>query len=326
MSLFVYAAIAFIIVQFVKHFIKHNREESQRSSNRFNWSESYSLRLRSVLKTCEGFSDDDIIDSAVGFYLFSYDSTAREFIFIENDGVIHWLPYNDLIEYKVREGNDYRIMIDLKTSFSGKPYISIECFDREKLLKKMPQLQYKLDEIDKLYELEREKIEEIEYILSEIIEEDNRGIADTPPPYKEEEIKKEPETVKVEISPIPVILADVVTAVKEVKEEAVTFIEKEIPIEIVEEAPAVYEIIPEREEIVPEPFPAVEEPASIPEPEVKEEAPVADGNVEVSLSEIEEYSRGKFLEYEVQSAVSDAKMRGKKYIYLTNEQLEKLKS
>ena len=56
------------------------------------------------------------------------------------------------------------------------------------------------------------------------------------------------------------------------------------------------------------------------------EIPVIEGEIQISLSEIEEYSRGKFLEYEVRSAVSDAKMKGLKYISLSKEQLDRLKS
>ncbi|GAB6123027.1 hypothetical protein [Dysgonomonas termitidis] len=324
MSIFGYAILIFIIIRFVNHFIKQSRDQKQTSSSGFNWSDSYSLRLRSVLKTCEEFNDDEIIDSAVGFYLFSYDNTAREFIFIEDDDVIHRLSYSNLIEYKVRENKDYKIMIDLKASFSGKPYISLACFDREKLLRKMPQLQYKLYEIDNLYELERNKIDEIEDILSGIIEE-NKMLTGTPPPYKKEVIVKEPNVIKIEIPPVTANVADIVTAIKEEKEDAVTFLEERPVIEPAEENSGVSEIVAETKVEQPGPVPEKEEATDI-EPEVEEEVPVIDGNIQISLAEIEEYSRGKFLEYEVRSAVSDAKMKGQKYICLSKEQLEKLKS
>lgn len=320
MSIFGYAILIFILIRLVNHFMKQSREQNQNSSNGFNWSDSYSQRLRSVLKTCEGFNGDEIIDSAVGFYLFSYDSAAKEFIFIEDDDVIHRLSYRDLIDYKVRESKNYRIIIDLKTSLSGKPYISLVCFEREKLLRKMPQLQYKTHEIDKLYELERDKIDEIEDFLSGIIEE-NKAVSDTPPAYKEEEIVKETGVIKIEIPPVPANVADIVTAIKEEKEEIATFLDEEPVIEAVEEIPDVYGTISAEEQSEP----LLEEEESI-QAEVEEETPAIDGEIKISLSEIEEYSRGKFLEYEVQSAVSDAKMKGQKYIYLSKEQLEKLKS
>lgn len=320
MSIFGYAILIFILIRLVNHFMKQSREQNQNSSNGFNWSDSYSQRLRSVLKTCEGFNGYEIIDSAVGFYLFSYDSAAKEFIFIEDDDVIHRLSYRDLIDYKVRESKNYRIIIDLKTSLSGKPYISLVCFEREKLLRKMPQLQYKTHEIDKLYELERDKIDEIEDFLSGIIEE-NKAVSDTPPAYKEEEIVKETGVIKIEIPPVPANVADIVTAIKEEKEEIATFLDEEPVIEAVEEIPDVYETTSAEEQSEP----LLEEEESI-QAEVEEETPAIDGEIKISLSEIEEYSRGKFLEYEVQSAVSDAKMKGQKYIYLSKEQLEKLKS
>lgn len=323
MSIFGYAILIFIIIRLVNHFMKQSREQSQTSSSGFNWADSYSQRLRSVLKTCEGFDDDEIIDSAVGFYLFSYDSVAKEFIFIEEDDVIHRLSYRDLIDYKVRESKDYRIIIDLKTSFSGKPYISLVCFEREKLLRKMPQLQYKMHEIDNLYELERDKIDEIEDVLSGIIEE-NKAVADTPPPpYKEEQIVKT-EVIKVEIPPVSGNVADIVTAIKEEKEEAIAFLDGEQEIEAVEEISDVYEVAPEAEE-QSEPLIVEERPIEA-APEMGEETPAIEGEMQISLSEIEEYSRGKFLEYEVRSAVSDAKMKGLRYISLSKEQLERLKS
>jgi hypothetical protein len=320
MSILSYAILTFILIRFVNHFIKQSREQNQTSTSRFNWSDSYSQRLRSVLKTCEGFDDNEIIDSAVGFYLFSYESTAREFIFIEEDGVIHRLPYNNLIEYEVREDKDSKIIIDLKTSFSGKPHISLVCFEREKLLRKMPQLQYRLHEIDNLYELERDKIDEIEDILSEIIEE-NKVVAYTPPSYKKEEIVKETEVIKIEIPPVSANVADIVTAIKDEEEETVTFLEEKPFIEPAD----VYEIVPETEVEQPELLSVKEESVDV-EPEVEEKKPVIDGEIQISLLEIEEYSHGKFLEYEVRSAVSDAKMKGQKYIYLSKKQLEKLKS
>lgn len=322
MSIFGYAILIFIIIRLVNHFIKQSREQSQTPSSGFNWADSYSQRLRSILKTCEGFDEDEIIDSAVGFYLFSYDSAAKEFIFIEEDDVIHRLSYRDLIDYKVRENKDYRIIIDLKTSFSGKPYISLVCFEREKLLRKMPQLQYKMHEIDNLYELERDKIDEIEDVLSGIIEE-NKAVADTPPPYKEEQIVKT-EVIKVEIPPVPGNVADIVAAIKEEKEEAIAFLDEEPAIEAVREIPDVYEVAPEAEE-QSEPLIVEERPIEA-APEMGEETPVIEGEIQIPLSEIEEYSRGKFLEYEVRSAVSDAKMKGLKYISLSKEQLERLKS
>ncbi|WP_419034137.1 hypothetical protein [Dysgonomonas gadei] len=322
MSIFGYAILIFIIIRLVNHFIKQSREQSQTSSNGFNWSDSYSQRLRSILKTCEGFDEDEIIDSAVGFYLFSYDSAAKEFIFIEEDDVIHRLSYRDLIDYKVRESKDYRIMIDLKTSFSRKPYISLVCFEREKLLRKMPQLQYKMPEIDNLYELERDKIDEIEDVLSGIIEE-NKAVADTSPPYKEEEIVQA-EVIKIEIPPVTENVADIVTAIKEEKEEAIAFLDKGPAIETVREISDVYEAAPETEEQSESLL--VEEKPIETDPEMEAEIPVIEGEIQISLSEIEEYSRGKFLEYEVRSAVSDAKMKGLKYISLSKEQLDRLKS
>ncbi|MDR1882469.1 MAG: hypothetical protein LBR26_06765 [Prevotella sp.] len=321
MSIFGYLILIFIVYRVVSKFIKQDGEQGSNGSNGsngFKWADFYSQRLRSVLNTCQGFDNDGIIDSAAGFYLFSYDSTAREFVFIEDDEVIHRFSYRDLIEYKVRETKDHKIIIDLETSFPDKAYISIECFEKEKLLKKMPQLQYRLHEIDGLHELERDKADRIEDILAEITEE-NKEAPDVllPPPYKD---YGNVEVIKPAIPALPAV-ENIITAVREKKEGAP--VENEKQVEVMQETCEAPEAIPETIREMPE---AVSEEKPMKIHESGKEKPLANGKIPVSLSEIEDYSRGKFIEYEVRSAVGDAKMKGQKYIYLTNEQLDRLKS
>ncbi|WP_029903112.1 hypothetical protein [Prevotella sp. 10(H)] len=330
MSIFGYFIVIFIIIKLASYFIKQSQKETTSSTPHNDWESSYSQRLRSILKSCEGFDEDEIIDSAVGFYLFSYDNDRKEFIFIEDKGTIHWLSYKNLLEYRVRENKDYKINIDLKTTAPDQPYLSIECFNKDKLLMKMPQLQYRQNDVDSLYELERDKVDDIEDILQTILEEGKEiSINDVPvpPPYiqKEEEVKVEeyePETTSTTIN-----IMDVITSVQDTKNEISEDIQEEVI--IIEHETEIPEIIEENTSAdIPEYISEPIQPIEILNNTPIEKKPVkdADGKIEVSLSEIEDYSRGKFLEYEVQSAVSDAKMRGKKVIYLTDEQLEKLKS
>ncbi len=110
---------------------------------------------------------------------------------------------------------------------------------------------------------------------------------------------------------IPPNLLDIMASVKADKE---TVTEDVIP-EHDEEYPVTEEVIIEPETEIYKPLEEQSEVGEKPD----------DGLVKISLSDVEYYSYGKFLDSDVQSAVGDAKMRGKKEIFITKEQLEKLK-
>lgn len=315
MSIFTILVIIFIIVPIIKSIFKYFNEQKPHSTG-YNWKKLYSSRLRSILSSYNNFQDEEIIDSAIGFYLFSYNDDTKEFIFIqeENVAVINLFNYKQLISYNIRNTRDYGIFIDLKTTVPNKTHISIECFNRETALKKIPYLVSSPSEFDNLYRIEQKKVEDIEYILRDIL--DERNNSEQPPVYQEEIVS----TVSSPIIPLPLESEIQTTEVKE--EPAATEIEEYSDFE---------ELIPE-EEVLEEHFQdeiPIPEESSVDQPADEEKTPVIEENnskVLVPLSDIDEYSRGKFLDWEVQSAVGDAKVKGRRFIYLSPEQLEKLKS
>ncbi|MFV0328616.1 MAG: hypothetical protein ACK5KL_02145 [Dysgonomonas sp.] len=313
MSIFTILVIIFIIVPIIKSIFKHFNEQKPHATG-YNWGKLYSARLRSILSSYNNFRDEEIIDSAIGFYLFSYNDDTNEFIFIQEEdiAIINHFTYMQLISYNIRNTRDYNIIIDLKTTVPNKTHISIECFNREIALKKIPYLTSSPSEFDNLYQIEKEKVEEVEYILQEILE--KRSNTEQPPVYKEE--------VPIYTIPIPV---DNEVQVIDVKEEI-------IPTEIEEDVPVLGELVTEEEEVLDE-TPYYEtsqlEELVTNQSDKEEKIPVTEessGEIEVSLTDIDDYSRGKFLDWEILSAVGDAKIKGQKSIYLSAEQLEKLKS
>ncbi|NDV93904.1 hypothetical protein D0T84_03090 [Dysgonomonas sp. 521] len=321
MSFFTVLFVIFIVISVVRSLLKHLNEQKPQQTSRFNWENYHSSRLRSILSTYNNFQDEEIIDSAVGFYLFSYNDETGEFIFIQEDGikVIHHIKYQQLTSYNIRYTRDYNIFIDFKTSVPNKSYVSIECFNREIVLKKVPYLSSNLTEMENLYRLEKEKVDEIGSIFEQIL--DEYKDTETPPVYQE--VVKE---IPLPIVPLP---QEEETEIIEVNEEIRS-------VETEEYTPDYEELIPETaevpiedipDEILPD-TPTVEEQENfIQEEETTVFIPeISNDKIQVSLSDIDEYSRGKFLDWEVQSAVGDAKVKGQKFIYLSAEQLEKLKS
>jgi len=323
MSLFTVLVIIFIVGSIVRSFLKHVNEQKPQSSG-FNWNNYHSSRLRSILSTYNSFEDEDIIDSAVGFYLFSYNDDTREFIFIQEDGikVINHFRYEQLVSYNIRNTRDYGIFIDFKTNVANKSYVSIECFNRETAIKKIPYLSSNTAEVDNLYRLEQEKVEEIGDILQEIVEGNKEKVL--PPPYQEEIAITPPPLI------IPLPLEDEIQVI-EIEEEPVPIVIEEHTSFFDKSEPETYEIQQEEvdEEFAPYTLPEPDEQPEIhieEEESVFSEIEVDNEMIEVLLSDIDEYSRGKFIDWEVQSAVGDAKMKGEKCIYLNAEQVEKLKS
>jgi hypothetical protein len=323
MSTFTILVIIFIVAPIVKKLLKHIKEQKLQSSGFSR--EDHSSGLRSMLNAYDSFRDEDFIDSAVGAYLFSYNDDSREFIFIQENGpeAVHHIKYQQLVSCDIRNTRDYGIFLDFKTTVPDEIYVSIRCFNREIALAKMPYLSSNLVELDNLYRLEQEKAEEIGEILQDIL--DENGNAKLPPSCKEE--------ILANTTPPPVIPLPVEDEIE------ITDVEEEpAPIEMKEYIPDFEEPIPERGELPGEGMPGEFMPDTPSElgkqPEIlirKEETTLLqpetnDGKIQVSLSDIEEYSRGKFLDWEVQSAVGDAKVKGRKFIYMNPEQFEQLKS
>lgn len=324
MSFFTVLFVIFIVISIVRSLLKHLNEQKpqQAAGSGFNWKSYHSSRLRSILSTYNNFQDEEIIDSAVGFYLFSYNDDTGEFIFIQEDGikVIHHFKYEQLTSYNIRNTRDHGIFIDFKTSVPNKTYISIECFNREAVLKKIPYLSSNPTEVDNLYRLEQEKVDEIGSIFEQIL--DEYKAPETPPVYQE--VVKE--------APLPIVPLP-----QEEETEVIEINEEVTPVETEEYTPDYEELIPEteklliediQEEILPDaPTQEEEQESFIQEGETIISIPeINNDKIQVSLSDIDAYSRGKFLDWEVQSAVGDAKVKGQKFIYLSSEQLEKLKS
>lgn len=324
MSTFTILVIIFIAVSIFRSISKYIKEQKPQSSG-FNWGNYHSSRLRSILNTYNNFQDEDIIDSAVGFYLFSYNDDTREFIFIQEEGskVIHHFKYSQLVSYNIRNTRDYGIFLDFKTTISNKTYISIECFNRESAIKKIPHLATNTTEIDNLYRLEQEKVEEIGDILQDILDENNETVL--PPPYQDEiddkthsspviilPIEEEIKTLDIKAEPVPIGIEESTPPLDDLGLEEefqeVEEIQEQYTPDIITEAEEQQEVyISEEESVIPE-------------------INVDNSMIQVSLSDIDEYSRGKFLDWEIQSAIGDAKVKGQKYIYLNSEQLEKVKS
>ncbi len=337
MGTFFYLVIISIIVFKVVQYLNKKKGEQD------EWASSQNSPVQPqpqpVKKTSfYDFKDDEeekeVIESPYGFYSFTVDWNKKEFSIIQDKGEKINIVFFNLKGYEVKTKNNAVITLELRTYLPGKPFISIECFSKIKVLPQLPEWQRRPLELNKVYDQELEQVDEIDDILSEIMDENGTPTSATPPPYKSEKIET-PVTV-----PVVPNIQDIVESVSDKKEEIKTKIKTEeipiieIPAVIVEE---VKEEIPEMkiEPLQPQEI-KIEDPfeATPPYEEIKIEPrpvePVSHNEdtgdkVRVSLSDVEYYSYGKFLDSEVQSAVGDAKMRGKKEIFITKEQLEKLK-
>ncbi|MDH6307279.1 hypothetical protein M2451_000428 [Dysgonomonas sp. PFB1-18] len=339
MGTFFYLIIISIIVfRVVKYLNKNKGEQDEWASSR---NRPVQPQPQPVKKTSfYDFKDDDgdkeVIESPYGFYTFMVDWDKKEFSIVQDKGEKINVVFFNLKGYEVKTRNDAVITLELKTYLPGKSFISIECFSKIKVLPQLPEWQRRPLELNKVYDQELAQVDEIDDILSDIMDENGVQSTTTPPPYKQEKKIQEKKETPVAVPVVPNIL-DIVESIPEKKEEIEIKTEpEEIPIveipaviieEVKEEIP---EIKSERQEIkIEDPF-----ESTPPYEEIKIEGrpvePVPDSEdagdkVRVSLSDVEYYSYGKFLDSEVQSAVGDAKMRGKKEIFITKEQLEKLK-
>lgn len=309
-----YIVLIILFIRFVIHWMKQNKEKGKIEK----FGENNDSDLGHILDRYADFSKDEIIESSVGFYLFCIDRKSKDFIFITQNETVYRLSYDNLKTYSIEEVSDDIVNLRLNTTFTQKPIILIECFNRMKALTKMPSFRQNITALDDLYDLEISKISRLDEVLNEIVIARN-GISDqpTPPPY----IKHE----KTEVPPVITIVNEKKLPVESKPKVNKPHIHQEEIIEV----PETIEIIEEID------VPSVEVnyiPMNAPEeiPEIKKEQTASSvedvpGKVRISLEEIEEYSRGKFLDSDIQSIFSDARMRGKKDIYITEEQLENLK-
>ncbi len=301
-----YIILIIIIIRFVNHFMKQSKEKS--GIEKFG--ETNGSDLEYILNRYGDFSSDEIIESSVGFYLFSIDRKNKDFIFITEEETVYRLSYDNLRKYSIEEVSDDIITIKLNTTFTQKPIISIECFNRIKALSKLPSFRQNTIALDELYNTEIEKMNRLNEILGEIADAGNViAVESTPPPYIDRRprqtdkpiIKSDLKSEKADSYKGEIIrILDAIKKSKEAQEALHQTDDNRI-------APQQEEIInikKENTENLPEDIP---------------------GKVRISLTEVEEYSRGKFLDSDIQSIFSDARMRGKKYIYITEEQLENLK-
>ena len=312
-----YLLLIFLFIKLIQYVIKKAKEQSEAQ----NYEAPKQIFPQQQTKTSSYnslYSDDEVFESSLGFYSFGTDDDKEEFYFKVNDKN-YTFAYRNLLDYEVKTRNDAVITIELKTNRPGLAFLEIECFSKQKAVGLLPEDERRPLPLHRLYEEELETAEEIGEVLEDILE-DNKD-------YEEEEIKVE-ETPP----PVPVIVMEEKTEDK--KEE--TVVDNTLSLfDIIESIEAKKEVMSEN--IISEPveqYPSIEEQISEPEPEIYkplEEQPYIveeitdDDLVRISLSDVDYYSYGKFLDSEVQSAVGDAKMRGKKEIFITKEQLEKLK-
>lgn len=337
MGTFFYLVIISIIVFKVVQYLnkkKGEQDEWASSQNRPVQPQPQPVKKTSFYDFKDDEEEKEVITSPYGFYSFIVDWGKKEFSVTQDKGEKINIVFFNLKGYEVKTRNDAVITLELKTYLPGKSFISIECFSKIRVLPQLPEWQRRPLELNKVYDQELAQVDEIDDILSDIMDENGSQTSATPPPYKEEKKVEEKKETPVAVPVVPNIL-DIVKSIPDKKEGIETKVEQEeIPVVIVEE---VEEEIPEvkvesyqpQEIKIEDPFeetPPYEEikiePRSV-EP-VSHNEDTGD-KVRVSLSDVEYYSYGKFLDSEVQSAVGDAKMRGKKEIFITKEQLEKLK-
>ncbi|MBD8387710.1 hypothetical protein [Dysgonomonas sp. BGC7] len=320
MSIFTIFVIIAIIVKIVQYFLKGN-EESQSSDDR--WQSHHTTLAES--SDDEGY-DSEYIESDFDFYTFEVYPEEEEFSFTTDDETYDF-SYSALKDFSVKTTNDAVISITLITNIPDKSQVTIECFNRVKVFAQLPSHNRNIADLNRIYEVERRKVERIKEVLNEILYQNN------PSSHINEEEGKKEETDFVEVKaeevtlPIPTVnIFDILDSVKDNKnmvlmeepKTADTFPEYTVAEEI--EEPEMTPIVREtsNENIFNE------ESIYNQQPEITEKV-IPEGKTSITIDEVEELSRGKFLDYSIQSAISDAKMKGDKEIYITEEELEKLK-
>lgn len=330
---FIFYFILLAILFRVVGYIFKSAGANQNNSTSYEPADSADDDFYDILGSIDGFSDDEIVESVTESYLFSIDRTSKQFIFILRDGTVYRYNFEKLVSYSVRKQENKTIAIDLKVRDINRPYIYINCFDTLKLYNEHPRQFSNVDELVDLYKEELENIDEIKKILDEILKENDRIAASAP--MKEQPIITPIPEQRPKPKPVKTVL-EVVETIKDVKEEKDTVVIEEVVEEplIVETVTTIapekeveqlyvpdYSYKPLQEEVV-NAEPLIVSP---PSPAIEEEKD-DEGRTKTTIDEIEALSRGKFLDSAIQSAVSDAKMRGKKFIYLTDEQLDNLKN
>lgn len=320
MDTIIYIILIVIVVRALSSYFKKKNEASQNAS--FNPKGS---PLKRILANYGDFSADIIIESPLDFYLFSVDETQKDFIFITEAKAVYRLSYDNLKSYSIRKKEGAEIRLDLMTTFAKKPIITITCFDATTALAKLSGSERSTVSTSQLYEEELDNVELIEEILSEILSERTSYSEDVPPPYVE---PTQPIVVEKTIVVPPAEPIVDITEVVEPKPKGIVYIPE------VQVTKPIEEVSVREEEIPTSPNSIFVEPVVVEsdrvgvKPEKTEEVienDILEGNICVSLDDVEEYSRGKFLESAVQSAFSDARLHGKKYIVITEEQFENLK-
>ena len=324
--------IAFAIFKLFQYLLKGARE---------NQSSHPPQQQRGAMSQYGGFIESETIESLFGFYTFSIDREDKEFIFVTEDKTAYRLPYAKLKNYSIKARSEAVIIIELKTFITTKPIIEIECFNKLKVLPRLDEMNRSVTGLNILYEKEKAKVIKIGEILDEILKENKGNVIELPPPHRLEKLTTEQKVKEVQPTPQPatVNLLDILESAQKKKEEAIIQdieIENNIELEEIVEELEVEEIeeTANEYETIEVPLEAIDytEEEFTDENVIKEERNEIEEKqedmaemVRVSLSDVEYYSRGKFLEPGVQHEVSEAKMRGKKEIFITKEQLERLK-
>lgn len=322
MNTIIYIILIVIIVRSLTSYLKKKNEVPQNA----NFSPKDSP-LKRILANYGDFSADIIIESPFDFYLFSVDELKKDFIFITEVKAVYRLSYDNLKSYSIRKKEGAEIRLDLITTFEKKPIITIICFDATTALAKLSGSQRSAVSTSQLYEEELENIELIEEVFSEILEERISESEDVPPPYVESSTQP---MIEEEAVVTPLVEPSKETAhVIEVIPEKIDLSETKV-IDAPNSEKACELDKPDSDSIIFANTDIVDPELDFVDvkPEKTEEvveSDIAEGNVCVSLEDVEEYSRGKFLESAVQSAFSDARLHGKKYIVITEEQFENLK-
>ncbi|MBK5719243.1 hypothetical protein JGH11_00005 [Dysgonomonas sp. Marseille-P4677] len=280
------------------------------------------IPLRNVLNRYSDFSANMIVESSVNLYLFALNRRDKEFIVICDPNTVYRLSYDKLKDYVVKKLENSTIALNLFTTLPQKPVIFISCFNEARILAKEAESGQHVTSIDldDLYNIELEKIEELALLLDEILAVNENILEEhLQSPYVEDYtgLDQDRDTItNIEIQIVDTTKEERAYTREEesIKEEEPSYVYEE-PLVIIPSVPTLEKQEPAEEE----------SELSTTNNNNPENVTLPDENIQISLTEIEEYSRGKFLDSDIQSAFSEARMKGKKHIYITKEQLENLK-
>lgn len=316
MTTAMYLLFLFILIRVIQYVIKMNKEQKARGE-----------QPAPQVQEPEYYDIDDsrepgTIKSALGLYTFHIDKHNRKFSFNVNDE-LYLFEYKDLTEYALKTTDNAIINIELKTSRIDLPYLNIECFSKIKAVNLLPDNMRRPQPLHQLYESELKKAEDIKLLFAEIMKVNRKGRKEVPFPLIVENRKNRNEysvgETRTAESEIPNLM-DIIESVRLEKDipDSTAFVMEQEPVVIEESEIEVGPIIQTESlvEVVDEPI------LYIPTENAK---PMADNSVRVSLSDVEQYAYGKFLESDIREAVGNAKMKGQSEIVISKEQLERLK-